>query len=131
MSTLTNILALVAFTAVPILAVPAPAPLPTGIPSESTARSELNKLTVAAKGSLDGYDRDLFPHWISQGGGCDTRDLVLERDGTNIEVGDDCDVTGSWLSPYDGDTWDDASDVDIDHMVPLANAWVVSVIFKH
>ncbi len=28
-----------------------------------------------------------------------------------------------WYSPYDGATWTAASDVDIDHMVPLAEAW--------
>ncbi|KFX97264.1 hypothetical protein V490_02881, partial [Pseudogymnoascus sp. VKM F-3557] len=32
-------------------------------------------------------------------------------------------TSGSWLSPYDGATWTAASDVDIDHMVPLSNAW--------
>ncbi|KAK5070155.1 hypothetical protein LTR64_001992 [Lithohypha guttulata] len=26
-------------------------------------------------------------------------------------------------SPYDGKTWNDADDIQIDHMVPLANAW--------
>jgi hypothetical protein len=113
------------------VAVPAPMPSPTGIPSESTARTELAALTVAASGSLDGYDRDLFPHWISQGNSCDTRDAVLKRDGKSVVVGDSCDIeSGSWLSPYDGETWTDPSDVDIDHMVPLANAWVVSFPFS-
>ncbi len=28
-----------------------------------------------------------------------------------------------WYSPYDGAAWTAASDVDIDHMVPLAEAW--------
>ena len=32
-------------------------------------------------------------------------------------------TSGSWYSPYDGATWTAASDVDIDHMVPLAEAW--------
>ncbi|KFY06048.1 hypothetical protein V491_08888, partial [Pseudogymnoascus sp. VKM F-3775] len=32
-------------------------------------------------------------------------------------------TSGTWLSPYDGATWTAASDVDIDHMVPLSNAW--------
>lgn len=30
------------------------------------------------------------------------------------------------MSPYDGATWTASGDVDIDHMVPLENAWVVS-----
>ena len=37
-----------------------------GIPFASTARSELSKLTVASAGGQDGYDRDLFPHWITR-----------------------------------------------------------------
>jgi hypothetical protein len=36
-------------------------------------------------------------------------------------------TSGSWLSPYDGETWTAASDVDIDHLVPLSNAWKVSL----
>jgi hypothetical protein len=47
-------------------AAPAPAPSPTGVPSASTAKSELAALTVAAQGSQDGYSRALFPHWIIQ-----------------------------------------------------------------
>lgn len=26
-------------------------------------------------------------------------------------------------SPYDGKSWTDADDIQIDHMIPLANAW--------
>jgi hypothetical protein len=97
---------------------------PPGIPSSTTAKSELATLTVAADGSLTGYSRDLFPHWISQGNYCDTREVVLKRDGTNVVTGSNCAATsGSWFSPYDGATWYAASDVDIDHVVPLADAW--------
>ena len=32
-------------------------------------------------------------------------------------------TSGSWYSPYDGATWTAASDVDIDHVVPLSEAW--------
>lgn len=46
---------------------------PPGIPSESTARTELAALTVQADGSQDGYSRDKFPHWIDQGDSCNTR----------------------------------------------------------
>lgn len=35
-------------------------------------------------------------------------------------------TSGTWKSPYDGATWTQASDIDIDHMVPLKNAWIVS-----
>ncbi|KAI9369553.1 hypothetical protein BJX61DRAFT_137087 [Aspergillus egyptiacus] len=96
---------------------------PPGIPSTSEAQSQLSALTVSS-GSDSGYDRDLFPHWSSQGDNCNTREIVLERDGDGVETGSDCYPTsGSWYSEYDGETWSQASDVDIDHVVPLANAW--------
>lgn len=37
-------------------------------------------------------------------------------------------TSGTWVSPYDGEEWTDASDVDIDHMVPLSNAWKVRAL---
>jgi hypothetical protein len=33
-------------------------------------------------------------------------------------------TSGSWYSDYDGVTWTDAQAVDIDHIVPLREAWV-------
>ncbi|TCO64871.1 HNH endonuclease family protein [Actinocrispum wychmicini] len=97
---------------------------PPGIPTAATARSELASLTVAADGTMTGYSRDLFPHWHIVSGTCDTRETVLKRDGTNVVTSASCSATsGTWLSPYDGATWHAASDVDIDHVVPLANAW--------
>jgi hypothetical protein len=102
------------------------APTPPGIPTASTAKSELAALTVAAQGSQDGYSRDLFPHWITISGSCDTRETVLKRDGTGVVQSSSCAATsGTWVSPYDGGTWTAASDVDIDHLVPLSNAWKV------
>lgn len=97
---------------------------PPGIPSESTARTWLAALQVKPTGSSSGYSRDLFPHWWTISGTCNTREVVLQRDGTNVVVGSDCYPTsGSWFSPYDGATWHAASDIDIDHIVPLADAW--------
>ncbi|MEU3272386.1 HNH endonuclease family protein [Saccharomonospora sp. NPDC006951] len=97
---------------------------PPNIPDETTARTQLAGLTVAPDGSMDGYDRDLFPHWADQGDNCNTREAVLKRDGADVETGTDCYPTsGSWHSPYDGETWTQPSDVDIDHVVPLANAY--------
>lgn len=54
-----------------------------------------------------------------------TREYVLRRDGTNVVTNNACESTsGSWYSDYDGATWTAASDVDIDHIVPLREAWV-------
>ncbi|MFE7958378.1 MULTISPECIES: HNH endonuclease family protein [unclassified Streptomyces] len=100
----------------------ASAALPTPV-SAATARSYLSQLTVATE-DRTGYSRDLFPHWITISGTCNTRETVLKRDGTNVVTDSSCAaVSGSWYSPYDGATWTAASDLDIDHLVPLAEAW--------
>lgn len=102
---------------------PAQAAPPTP-PSASEATTMLGQLTEKDPGSMDGYSRDKFPHWIDQGKSCDTREVVLKRDGENVKTGSDCYPTsGTWKSPYDDGTWKKASDVDIDHVVPLAEAW--------
>ena len=44
--------------------------------------------------------------------------------GTKPTVGASCVLSGGrWLSYYDNATWTLASDLDIDHLVPLAEAW--------
>ncbi len=97
--------------------------LPAAAPSGDYAQ-QLAALKVAAKGSMSGYSRDRFPHWISQGNDCDTRDVVLKRDGKNVKATATCKITsGTWLSPYDNKTYTDPQQLDVDHMVPLAEAW--------
>jgi uncharacterized protein DUF1524 len=92
--------------------------------SAADAEHELAGLTVAPWGSMAHYSRDRFPHWINQGGGCDTRDKVLQRDGQDVRVGTECAITGGhWTSPYDGKAVTDPHSLDIDHLVPLADAW--------
>lgn len=101
----------------------AQAALPTPI-AASTARSYLSELTVAAESHASTYDRSLFPTWITITGNCDTREFVIERDGTSVVTNSACTATsGHWTSPYDGDTTTDPSTFDIDHLVPLAEAW--------
>jgi hypothetical protein len=99
-----------------------PADLP-GLPTLAEARDELADLAVGPERSSADYDRELFPHWSYQGDGCDTRDLVLQRDGERISDGDGCSITGRWYSVYDGESWTDTGDVDVDHVVALAEAW--------
>jgi hypothetical protein len=101
----------------------APGQSPTTVDA-AQASQELASLTVAGWAAMTGYSRDRFKHWISQGGGCDTRDVVLKRDATSIQVGADCKISsGTWTSAYDGLPETDPQAMDIDHMVPLANAW--------
>ncbi len=62
--------------------------------------------------------------WDEPDGSCDVRDDALLRDGRGVEVDEDCSITaGKWIDPYTGTTLTDSGDVDIDHIVPLANAW--------
>jgi hypothetical protein len=73
---------------------------------------------------MAGYSRSRFPHWAQQGHACDTRETVLARDGADVEQDGQCRaVLGIWHSEYDGKDFTSASQLDIDHMVPLAQAW--------
>ncbi|WP_338058257.1 HNH endonuclease family protein [Streptomyces roseifaciens] len=73
---------------------------------------------------MTGYSRAKFPHWAQQGNKCDTRETILGRDGKDVKRDAECRaVSGAWQSLYDGKTFTAASQVDIDHIVPLANAW--------
>jgi hypothetical protein len=97
---------------------------PPGIPSRATAQSELDALVVTTEGSMTGYSRELFPHWTTVSGTCSARETVLRRDGSGVTVDVDCHPTsGSWFSQYDAVTLTSPSSVDIDHVVPLAEAW--------
>jgi hypothetical protein len=93
-------------------------------PTASAAATQLDELTVASPHAMTGYSRERFPHWRKLDSNCDTRDVVLKRDGTDVRVSRACNVTaGRWLSAYDGKTVTDPDLVDVDHTVPLANAW--------
>jgi hypothetical protein len=105
----------------------APATAPFALPEPSpveAARSELAQLNVAEPHSMAGYSRTKFPHWITRYGTCDTREVVLARDGQDVKQDEQCRaVSGTWVSPYDGMEITSASGIDIDHVDPLANAW--------
>ena len=76
----------------------------------------------------DGYDRDLFPHWLDEDGNCrDPRAETLIRQ-SEVPVafadGAGCQVTsGRWYDPYTDNTFTDDDDLDIDHIVPLKWAY--------
>ncbi|MGW1769536.1 HNH endonuclease family protein [Streptomyces sp. NPDC002073] len=110
-------------TAALVNAPAAQAAMPAPI-SAAAARAYLATVTPQPAGSTSGYSRTLFPHWSTVSGTCNTRETVLKRDGVNVVTDSACaSVSGSWYSEYDGATWTVASDLDIDHMVPLAEAW--------
>jgi hypothetical protein len=115
--------------------------VPAGTLDPAAASAALAALPVAAKTSLGGYDRDcgsgggcvFGPAWADvDRNGCDQRNDVLHRDLTDIEVREgthDCVVIAGVLDdPYSGATVrfakETAGEVPIDHVVPLAAAWV-------
>jgi hypothetical protein len=81
---------------------------------------------VVSQDKQTGYNRSLFKHWIdADKDGCDTRaEVLIEEAIVQPKVGKKCALTGGkWLSPYDGKTTTKTSALDIDHVVPLAEAW--------
>jgi len=73
-----------------------------------------------------GYLRELFPTWKdTDHNGCDAReDALAAASHPAAERSGRCKVVrGSWVSAYDGLTTTDPGALDIDHVVPLANAW--------
>lgn len=83
-------------------------------------------LLPSAIESREGYQRSSFKHWVdADRDGCSTRMEVLiaeSRNAPTIEAGCKI-VAGEWFSYYDGVTLTAPGGLDIDHMVPLAEAW--------
>ena len=91
--------------------------------------AQLAALTVRAEQPRAGYDRSLFRHWVdADGDGCDTRREVLIAEAvTAPTIGAGCALSGGrWRSVYDHATETGSGrGFDVDHLVPLAEAWGV------
>jgi len=89
-----------------------------------SARTLLKQLKVRVE-KRTGYSRSKFPHWREHGDGCDTRSVVLKQESkTRITQNGSCTIKrGKWRSEYDGKVVRRAAKLDIDHRVPLAEAW--------
>ncbi|MGV9277755.1 HNH endonuclease family protein [Streptomyces griseosporeus] len=73
-----------------------------------------------------GYQRGAFKHWVdADKDGCNTRAEVLKAEAVVApEQGPRCKLTGGeWYSPYDDRYIEGPGGLDIDHLVPLAEAW--------
>lgn len=104
--------------------------------ANSTAEETLDKLAVKGRAPKTGFARSQFgPVWSDVNrNGCDTRNDILKRDLTNIvykEGTRNCVVLSGELSdPYSGTVINfikgntTSTQVQIDHIVALANAWV-------
>jgi hypothetical protein len=90
--------------------------------------SELTALTITAPSHEESYDRDAdFGGWIDVSGCMNTRAEVLIRTSevpvTFIRPAGCTVETGRWTDPWSGAVTTVAHDFQIDHTVPLANAW--------
>ncbi len=98
-----------------------------------TALALLDTLPVKGRAAKTGYDRvvKFGASWKDvDDNGCDTRNDILARDLTNIETSGRCKVmSGTLRSAYSGEMVhfvrgvDTSAEVQIDHVVPLSNAW--------
>jgi hypothetical protein len=99
---------------------------PTATAVTTSARALLLKLTARAEADSATYRRSSFRHWVdADRDSCDAREEVLIAESkVKADVGSRCTVRGGrWVSWYDGGIWTKPSDVDIDHVVPLKEAW--------
>ena len=75
---------------------------------------------------VGGYNRDLFDDWYdADRNGCNTRKEVLIAESLDpVQIGSKCSISGGrWFSIYDNVETTDSSKFDIDHVVPLSEAW--------
>lgn len=90
----------------------------------------LGATTLTAK-PCEKYSRNSWKHWIDVDKDCqDTRQEILIRDSRKkvTYVGADsyegCKVkSGKWFDPYTGKTFTDPKQLDVDHVVPLKEAF--------
>ena len=98
--------------------------LPSKTLSYKSIEQAANALKVAPE-DRTGYVRTKFKHWVGVGNGCDSRKAVIISEAVIkpvVEKG--CVIKGGeWLSIYDNVKVTDAGKLDVDHMVPLAEAW--------
>ena len=101
---------------------------PTPPAATPTVNSIVLTISVAELAAdLPGYDRDDWRHWTDADGDCQNarHETLIEESRIPVSFKDErrCQVaSGEWAGPYTGTLVTEASDLDIDHMVPLANA---------
>ncbi len=97
--------------------------------SQSVPASRFSALLASLRtdnASHTGYLRKLFHHWIdADSDRCSTRaEVLIAESKVRTTQTITCKVlTGKWYSPYDNRTVTQATLVDIDHVVALAEAW--------
>lgn len=89
---------------------------------QSATSSLLDQLVLEPERGSNSYNRSSFKHWIdADRNRCDTRKEVLVSESTRSVA---CTLSGgSWASAYDGVKTSNSSVFDVDHMIPLKEAW--------
>ena len=96
------------------------------VPAPSDGRTITASIAPVSH-DLPDYDRDDWRHWNDDDRDCqDARQETLiaeSRSAVSYRNADRCRVeSGEWFGVYTGESFTDPGDLDVDHMVPLANA---------
>ena len=107
----------------------------TTVPDSTTSTTSTTVLSVdyplltisEISFSIPEYDRDDWKHWIDENGDCqNTRhEVLIEESYEAVTYTSDtnCSVSsGKWYGNYTGQYYYSASELDIDHFIPLKNA---------
>lgn len=90
----------------------------------------LDNLVIKSRAAKTDYSRDKFGAGWAVSSGCDTRNIILNRDLFDVAINDKCEVvsgilndsyTGKIISFARGS--DSSSAIQIDHVVALSDAW--------
>ena len=108
--------------------VPSTPSSPSSVQGEAAA--VLQTLEVKGRAPKTGYERKQFGDGWAEKGGCDTRNIILVRDLSNVALNDKCQVLSGFLNdPYTAKTISfqrgagTSDDIQIDHVVALSDAW--------
>jgi hypothetical protein len=102
----------------------------TSSTQSSPAIDALKTLAIKGRAPKTDYTREQFGAGWTTTQGCDTRNIILNRDLTDVTVDESCNITkGTLNDPYTGKVINftrgaaSSADVQIDHVVALSDAW--------
>lgn len=105
-------------------------PQSTAPNDKALAINALKELAIKGRAPKTGYTRAQFGDGWQTINGCDTRNIILNRDMTGVKLDEECHVVSGVLNdPYSGKVInftrgaDTSSSVQVDHVVALSDAW--------
>lgn len=130
------VIALIIFSTVIILNTPIESDSDTAAPDKqvktdgATAITVLKTLAIKGRAPKTDYSREQFGNGWATTNGCDTRNIILNRDLENVIINESCQVVSGILhDPYTGKIINFARGsetsgaIQIDHVVALSDAW--------